>query len=169
MKDTCGHTSLKQLASYDQTTSSWRTLEAISALDLKTFSRTLPKSGTTQRGKLYELVTLERPIKEQDYSLLLTPTASTGEFHHRVSLLPTPLTVDAHKGTPADLNRQSPNLRAMDVLPTPTVVHVRNHDEPVHVFMERQARSSTGQIGKSTGLAVRWIDKQFRIRWIKVD
>lgn len=41
------------------------------------------------------------------------------------------------------------------LLPTPTVMHVRNHDEPIEVYQARQARSSTGQIGMSTGVAVR--------------
>ena len=41
------------------------------------------------------------------------------------------------------------------LLPTPTVMHVRNHNEPIQVFLDRQQRSSTGQIGMSTGVAVR--------------
>jgi hypothetical protein len=89
------------------------------------------------------------------------------------SLLPTPLTVDAHIGTPSDLNRHSPNLRTMDVLPTPTVMHVRNHDEPLYAYAERVQDYNNGKTkgkpGMSTGLALRWIDKKFRIHWIKVD
>ena len=48
----------------------------------------------------------------------------------------------------------SPSI-ASSLLPTPTVFHVRNHDEPIDVFLARQERSSTGQIGKSTGVALR--------------
>jgi len=41
------------------------------------------------------------------------------------------------------------------LLPTPTVRHITNHDEPIDQFLNRQARSSTGQIGMSTGVALR--------------
>jgi hypothetical protein len=156
MKDTYGHTLKKLLAIYDQASSSWKTSEDTLVLDSIKFSPTLPKSGMTQDGKLYELATLVRPIKGRGYSLL-----------------PTPLTVDAHKGTPSDLNRNSPNLRTMDVLPTPTVMHVRNHDEPLYAYQGRvkdyEMGKTKGKPGMSTGLAVRWIDKQFRIHWIKAD
>ena len=48
----------------------------------------------------------------------------------------------------------SPSI-AKSLLPTPTVFHVRMHDEPIEVFLERERKSSTGQIGKSTGVALR--------------
>ena len=47
------------------------------------------------------------------------------------------------------------DLIASGLLPTPTVFHVGMHDEPIEVFLDRESRSSTGQIGKSTGVAVR--------------
>jgi hypothetical protein len=173
MNDISGHTSKKQLAHLDQESSSWKTCEGISASASKKFLQTLPKSGMTQDGKLYELATLARPIKGHDSSLLLTPTASIGEFHHRTSLLPTPLTTDGHMGTPADLKRDSPGLRAMDVLPTPTAMHVRNHDEPLYAYAQRvkdyEIGKTKGKPGMSTGLALRWIDRTFRIHWIKVN
>jgi DNA (cytosine-5)-methyltransferase 1 len=40
-------------------------------------------------------------------------------------------------------------------LPTPTVFHTTMHDEPIEYFLEREERSSTGQIGKSLGVAIR--------------
>ena len=42
-----------------------------------------------------------------------------------------------------------------DLLPTPTVFHLTMHDEPIEKFLEREQRSSTGQIGKSLGVALR--------------
>ena len=108
MKDTSSHISQKQLASYDQATSSRRTSEDISASDLKKFLHALPQSGMTQDGNLLELPMQGRHTSEQGCSLL----------------------------------------------PTPTVMHVRNHDEPLEVFKARQERSSTGQIGQSTGVAI---------------
>ena len=67
MNDIYGHISKKLLATYDQVTSCWKTLQDTLAWDLIKYSQTLPKLGMTQRGKLYELVMLERPIKENDY------------------------------------------------------------------------------------------------------
>lgn len=41
------------------------------------------------------------------------------------------------------------------LLPTPTVFHLTMNDEPIDTFLEREQRSSTGQIGKSLGVALR--------------
>jgi hypothetical protein len=156
MSDTYGHILNKLLAVYDQVLLSWKTSEAISVSDSKKFSQTLPKSGMTQDGKLYELVMLAHPTKGRDYSLL-----------------PTPLASDSHRGSPADVKRHSPALRTMDVLPTPTVIHVRNHDEPLAAYISRvkdyEMGKTKGKPGMSTGLACRWIDRQFRVHWIKID
>jgi DNA-cytosine methyltransferase len=45
--------------------------------------------------------------------------------------------------------------KAVALLPTPTARHTTNHDEPIEDFLQRQANSSTGQIGMSTGVAIR--------------
>jgi hypothetical protein len=44
---------------------------------------------------------------------------------------------------------------ANSLMPTPTVFHLSMHDEPIENFLDREQRSSTGQIGKSLGVAVR--------------
>jgi hypothetical protein len=41
-------------------------------------------------------------------------------------------------------------------LPTPTVFHTTMNDESIETFEARQAKSSTGQIGKSLGVALRY-------------
>jgi DNA-cytosine methyltransferase len=43
-----------------------------------------------------------------------------------------------------------------ELMPTPTVFHIGMHDEPLEKFETRQAKSSTGQIGKSLGVALRY-------------
>lgn len=43
----------------------------------------------------------------------------------------------------------------LPTLPTPTVFHVSMHDEPIDTFLAREEKSSTGQIGKSLGVALR--------------
>jgi len=80
------------------------------------------------------------------------------------SLMPTPTTQDnsgqcrdhggdlLHElicGCPRQERRQS------DLMPTPTVFHVSMHDEPIDTFRAREEKSSTGQIGKSLGVALR--------------
>jgi hypothetical protein len=42
------------------------------------------------------------------------------------------------------------------MLPTPTVFHTTMNDESIETFEARQAKSSTRQIGKSLGVALRY-------------
>ena len=164
----------KQLANYDLESSSWKTLEDISPSDLKKFSKSLPKSGMTQRGQLFELV-MSEPRIDVSESLssptlnVPTPTASDSHWdmtkaerkgikgNHNLSLtswarlLPTPMARDYKGASGRDMDL----TKATRLLPTPTVTHVRNHDESIEEFNRRELASSTGQIGKSTGLAVR--------------
>jgi hypothetical protein len=44
---------------------------------------------------------------------------------------------------------------SIEMMPTPTVFHVSMHDEPIETFLAREEKSSTGQIGKSLGVAIR--------------
>ena len=151
MSDTYGHTSLKLLAHYDQNTSSWKMLEDTLALDLAQSLQTLPNLGMTQDGKLYELVMLVRPTKEQDFSLLPTPKVAgqgfnkseskrnTPNLETTINLLPTPTAGD-HKYRLQGKSQASQNLQALailNLLPTPTAMHVRNHDEPIQAYEQR--------------------------------
>jgi hypothetical protein len=45
---------------------------------------------------------------------------------------------------------------ANGLMPTPTVFHISMHDEPIEKFEARQAKSSTGQIGMSLGIALQY-------------
>ena len=145
MSDTYGPISKKLLATYNPQESSWKTSEAISHSDSKKFSKTLPKLGMTQDGQLFELVMLEHHTDESDCSASLnlpTPTASDSTFENL-----------ERQGIKGNHNLSLPN--AVKLLPTPTARHVSNHDEPIDQFLNRQANSSTGQIGMSTGVALR--------------
>lgn len=76
-----GRTLPKLLAVFDQPSSSWRTSPPSSAGGGETWSGTLPKSGMTQGGSLFELPTLMLPISGTDGSAsptLPTPRASDG-------------------------------------------------------------------------------------------
>jgi hypothetical protein len=144
MSDIYGHILLKPLAFYDQNTLSWKTCEDILALDLRKFSATLPKMGMMLNGVLYEQVMSELLTKEPDSSLLPTPTA--GDHKYRI------------KGN----SQASKNLQALakqNLLPTPTAMHVRNHDEPIEKYQQRvqdfNEGKTLGKPGASTGVAVR--------------
>jgi len=110
------------------------------SLGFKKFSATLPKMGMMQDGVLFELVMSVLPIKEQDYSLLPTPMARD------------------YKGK-STRNIQLPN--AVSLLPTPTAMHVRNHDESIEKYRQRvedfNQGKTLGKPGASTGVAVRLI------------
>jgi hypothetical protein len=54
-----------------------------------------------------------------------------------------------------DIPKALERERERELIPTPTVFHVSMHDEPIAKFLTRQEKSSTGQIGKSLGVALR--------------
>ena len=87
-----------------------------------------------------------------------------------LSLFPTPTTMEHREiKTPeqiAELKKRSPggyaNLRETvvnDLLPTPAVGHIRNHDEPIENYLERRQDyldgKTKGMPGASLGVAVR--------------
>ncbi len=194
MNDTYGHTLKRPLAYYDQSTSSWKTYEATLDLGLEKSLATLPLSGMTYDGHLYELVMSERPIGESDYLSLPTPIAHDGHepspaTYKRQSPgiaavilmnIPTPTASDAiwDKTTATRSNiKGNHNLSLADwskqLLPTPTAIHVRNHDEPVEKYEQRvldyEEGRTKGKPGASLGLALRWTKKQYRLHWTKVN
>lgn len=84
--------------------------------------------------------------------LLRTPVASEAEGGA------TSPAVSKAKGQTLRLSGQMIDMVAPDqlpTLPTPTVFHVSMHDEPIDTFLAREEKSSTGQIGKSLGVALR--------------
>ena len=111
------------------------------------FSETWPASGMMQNGKVYGLPMQVRPIIVSESSSLPTPTTQDNSGRcrdHGGDLL--------HElvcGCPRSERKQN------GLMPTPTVFHTTMHDEPIEYFLEREARSSTGQIGKSLGVALR--------------
>jgi hypothetical protein len=75
----CGNTWRGWLAKYDPDTSLWRTAQCSLLEDLNESLATLPRSGMTRSGLLWELPMLEQTIKETGFGLsekLPTPLAS---------------------------------------------------------------------------------------------
>ena len=82
---TSGLSSPVLLASFDRATHSWRTFQATLALELPRFSQTLPRSGMTRDGQLFELRTSAHPTNGSDGSVSL-PTPTSRDFRHHEDL-----------------------------------------------------------------------------------
>jgi hypothetical protein len=78
-QDTFGHTCEQPLANYDRSTRSWRTLEGISLWGDYRSLESLPKSGMTRNGVLYQQEDWVPAINVSGSSLWPTPTARDGK------------------------------------------------------------------------------------------
>ena len=118
------------------------------------FSETWPTSGTMRDGVVYELPMQAHPITDSESSLLPTLKARDSQ----------------PEGYEAGFRRSQPQLgtivcavvkgdERLGLLPTPTVGHVRNHDEPVEDYLQRRQDfvdgKTKGMPGASLGVAVR--------------
>ena len=77
--DICGHSSETPLANYDPITRSWKMYGVISLWDLTESLETLPTSGMTQNGNLFQRPASARPIDVSGLSVWPTPTARDGK------------------------------------------------------------------------------------------
>ena len=75
--DTSGHGLEMPLAHYDQSTQSWRMSEDISLWGDYKLLESLPTSGMTRNGVLYQQPVWVRPIDETESSLWPTPVSYT--------------------------------------------------------------------------------------------
>jgi hypothetical protein len=100
MSGTYGPELLEPLAIYDPASSCWKMSGGMFPSDSMPSLATLPPWGMTHGGELFELPMPEPPTGE--------PASS--------SLLPTPKTTDEKNSSPADAERNSPGLRAVDAL-----------------------------------------------------
>ena len=71
-----GTSSLGSLASYDPTTSSWKTSQRCLLVEWEPFSATFPRSGMTRSGTLFQLQPLVRRTGETESGLWRTPSAA---------------------------------------------------------------------------------------------
>lgn len=124
------------------------------------FAGTWPILGMMRNGVAYGQPMQAHPTTGLESSLLPTlPTPNTME--HREIKTPEQI---------AELKERSPggysNLREVvinelpkDLLPTPAVGHIRNHDEPVEDYLERRSKYESGEYrgmpGVSLGVSVR--------------
>ncbi len=87
-RDTYGHGCKQPLASYDHVSQSWRMCVDISLWEEHKSLESLPKSGMTRNGVLYQQPEWVRPIDEIASSLWPTPTTQEVE-HPNAELTPT--------------------------------------------------------------------------------
>jgi len=157
------------------------------SLGFSTVLANLTQFGYDTRWQIVRASDVGAPTKEQDFSLLPTPKVAgqgfnkseskrnTPNLETTINLLPTPTAGD-HKYRLQGKSQASQNLQALailNLLPTPTAMHVRNHDEPIQAYEQRimdyKEGKTKGKPGASTGLAVRWKEKQYRLHWMKVN
>jgi len=170
MSDTSGPTSRTPLAFYDPDTQCWRTSQATFLSDLIKSLETLPKSGMTQRGSLYELPTSALPtVASACSSLLPTPRAQNGEernskiwardlsqpqnLENALALLPTPTSRD-YKGR-NQRNDATCSPGALDLLPTPTSsdykgANLRTDHDGVAPASEHSLAIEASRLGETT-------------------
>jgi hypothetical protein len=131
------------------------------------FSETWPTSGTMRDGVVYELPMQVRPITDSEslsLPILRTPsvTDGTGGAISETQAIERGRMVKVADQV-AELAfennlKVSPSIAA-SLLPTPTVGHVRNHDEAVEDYLQRRQDfvdgKTKGMPGASLGVAVR--------------
>jgi hypothetical protein len=130
---------------------------------LEPFSETWPISGTTQDGKVFALRTQAHPITVSESLLLRSPKASEGQggalgeaeaLRRGNTVGVRDQIMDLVRGQGLKVSRQADNL-----LPTPSVAHLRNHDEDIDGYLERRQDfvdgKTLGMSGASLGVAVR--------------
>ena len=105
----------------------WETTQTAICGHSEPYSQTWTPSGMTRNGSAFELPTWGPATDANAFSLPPTPRATRGgsasetlDLRTAVTLLPTPMTTDGKGIGPADLDRHSPQLRALPkLLPTP--------------------------------------------------
>jgi hypothetical protein len=115
----CGSTWRGWLAKYDPDTSSWRTAQCSLLEDLNESLATLPRSGMTRNGLLWELPMLEQTIKGTEFGLLPTPTMQglNGGSNSRKAAMargtwPTPVCQDSRHATTRHLDQKSQHWKS---------------------------------------------------------
>lgn len=127
------------------------------------FSETWPTSGMMRDGRVYGLPTREHPITVSESLLLRSPKASEGQggalgeaeaLRRGNTVKVRNQIMDLVAGQGLKVSRQADNL-----LPTPSVAHLRNHDEDIDGYLERRQDfidgKTLGMPGASLGVAVR--------------
>ena len=115
MSDTYGLTSYEPLASYDPDTRSWKMYAVTSLWEEQPLLETLPKSGMTVNGNLFQLPVLVPHIDVNESSFWPTPTTQEIE-HPKADITPTGRRLSKDGKTSHSLNLAD----SVKLWPTPT-------------------------------------------------
>lgn len=161
MTDTYGPTSQQPSAWYDPDSSCWRTFQGSLLSPHPESLQTLPASGMTHDGLLYELPTSARVTDVPDGFVLPTPRATRGgSATETVNLLPTPTAMQPGGTAEQFLERKrqagiSPTLTDLamviqTLLPTPQASDVKGANN-------NENMQSLERYGPNLGMVVRQI------------
>ena len=136
---------LKLIATWNTARTVWETSQrSLLCGHSVPFSQAWTTSGTLRNGQAYERATSALRTAESAFSYLPTPIVSDGT------------------GGPKDLSKSvfAPQIRDIaNLLPTPTVAHLRNHDEAIENYESRVQQYKDGELrgkpGVSLGVEVR--------------
>jgi hypothetical protein len=154
----CGEKWRGWLAKYDPDTSSWKTAQCSLLEDLNESLATLPRSGMTRNGLLWELPMLEQTIKETVYGFLLpTPTASDGTAGSVIGKNDKFYTTKT--GMPRKINQNGKDGsvglgRLVQMWPTPTAHNAKETNAP------SESKRNTPTLGAQAGgsLNPTWVE-----------
>ena len=153
--DTCGHGSEKPLAHYDPATQSWKTSGDISLWGDLPSLESLPKSGMTRNGVLYQQPDWVRPIDAIASSLWPTPTAVTRPMEGNVRMYRAKIEAGEMTEDEAEAILGKSVWEAQGKVPalwpTPTTQEVEHCD--VELTKTGRRKSRNGKSSHSLGLA----------------
>ena len=141
MKETYGLILSESLAKCDLHSYSLKTSQVSLSGDLVKFSSTLPNWGIMLHGVLWEQMKQVRHIEEKGGSYL--------------PLIPTP-TSQANIQIKGQYSKKGGTTLAgyARMFPTPTVSHLRNHNEPIENYLKRVQQWKDGEIKGKPGISL---------------
>ena len=176
-QDTYGHGSEKPLAHYDPNTQSWKTSGDISLWGEQPSLESLPKSGMTRNGVLYQQPDWV-PIIDANESLLLhTPTATMNQMapSMKSGWWPTPQASKAMADSSETINKNLANKgykakleQAVQMWPTPTTVDTFTPKTRSNPTLGDAARKADGSTGKLNPMWVEWL-MGFPLGWTDLE
>jgi hypothetical protein len=153
-QDTFGHGYETPLAHYDPDTQSWKTFGDISLWGEQPSLESLPKSGMTRNGVLYQQPDWVRPIDEIASSLWPTPTAVTRPMEGNVRMYRAKIEAGEMTETEAEAILGKSVWEAQGKIPamwpTPTT---QENEHPGAIWNEKWRRVSPSGVSHGMNLA----------------
>jgi DNA (cytosine-5)-methyltransferase 1 len=167
-----GHGYSMPLANYDPNTQSWKMLGVISLWEEQASLQTLPPSGMTQNGILYQLHQLVRLTDVTALSLLPTPTTQEVE-HPNAELTASGRRKSKNKTTShsvglADLVQMWPTMTANGMGSTGHRKLLDKHVSSGQITQDEKRQMSAGNGGRLNPTWVEWL-MGFPLGWTDLE